>query len=81
MKNSVNINTIKQAGYTLSAKKAIEADKIDDALSAIIDFVELKPDRAGYYSTPWGRKTKLGLKESILTKLREYGVVMKEEDI
>ena len=60
--------------------------KIDDALDAVIEFLNLeklknKKPQEDMYVTEWGRKTKLGVKLSIIAKLREYGVVLHEENL
>ena len=54
--------------------------KIDDALGAVFELMRLKK-KHGRYDTDWGWKTEQGLKLSIINKLLEYGVVLREEKL
>ena len=53
--------------------------KIDDALGAVMELLELKQKRNCYYETQYGKKSEMGVKLSIISKLREYGIVLSED--
>ena len=52
--------------------------KIDDALDELIEVLDIKMI-ADRYNTSWGTKTREGLKLTIASVLREYGVELTEQ--
>jgi len=49
----------------LGADGGVTVKDLDKRLDELIEVLQLKPSRDGYYQTGWGRKTREGLKATI----------------